>query len=126
MSTLKDRIIEIQAKMGWDDDAMAAVAGVSRSAVAQWRGQGSKLINSIGKQEAAESLSRATGLNALWIAKGKGPRSPQEGAPQKHLWPLPSISEEKIRAMNEQQIAQLEAAILIAAGHVGLDVKRKS
>ena len=71
---LKERIEFIQNLKKWEIADVARAAGVSTSAVSQWLGKGSKPIKSIGDIEAAESLALATGLHALWIAKGKGPR----------------------------------------------------
>lgn len=112
--------------MGWDDQAMSGVAGVSRSAVAQWRGQGSKIIHSIGNMQAAEKLERATGCAALWIAKGEGPKHVRGAAPPGDIldWPFPSIDEAKVRQLDERPLTQLETAILIAAAQVGLDIKK--
>lgn len=123
MSRLKDRIEMLKAKMQWSDQAMANVAGVSRSAVAQWRGQGSKIIHSIGDMRAAENLERETGYAALWIAKGEG-QMYAKPAPSTAEWPFCLIDEEKLRKLDPIQMAQLEAAILIAAAQVGLDVKK--
>lgn len=124
MSKLKDRIEELQTKMKWDDLAMSVVAGVSRSAVAQWRGQGSKIIHSIGNMQAAENLERATGCAALWIAKGEGPKHVSGVGSTGGKWPFRSIDESKVRGMDDMSLAQLEAAALIAAAQVGLDIKR--
>ncbi|WP_255595992.1 S24 family peptidase [Achromobacter sp. ACM05] len=72
MNTLKERIQELMVATGWDTNQVAKVAGVSRSAVAQWLGQGSKIINTIGKVEVAERLSEQSGFSALWLAQGMG------------------------------------------------------
>jgi len=123
MSTLKERIEEIQAKMGWDDKTMGDVADVSRSAVAQWRGQGSKIIQTIGDIEAAVNLERATGYSALWIARGKGQKIVEKiGTPRQ--WPFPRIDEAKIYAMEGDDAVALERAFMVAAGNVGLDIKK--
>lgn len=74
MPTLEERIKELMDAMGWDVPRVAAIAGVSQSAVSQWIGKGSKEIYSIGNLEAALLLERASGFSALWLAKGKGPK----------------------------------------------------
>ena len=75
MSTLIERMREVMASKEWTTpQQVAEVAGVSRSAAAQWLGQGSKIIHTIGNQQAAENLERETGFCALWIAKGIGPK----------------------------------------------------
>ncbi len=84
MSTLESRIREVMATPGWTSPTeVAKAAGVSRSAVAQWLGQGSKRINSINLK-AAMSLQRVTQFSAEWIATGSGPRAApaQEQSPQ--------------------------------------------
>lgn len=80
MSTLIERLKEVMAAKGWNTpQQLADVSGVSRSAAAQWLGQGSKIIHSIGNMEAAENLERETGYRALWIAKGQGPKFVSHG-----------------------------------------------
>ena len=124
MSTLKDRITEVMKSQGWDTPQQVAnVAGVSRSAAAQWLGQGSKIINSIGNIEAAERLARHTGYNAYWIAKGEGPKMASKPG-QQPVWPFPGIDEDKVRAMSDREIAQLEGVILMGASQLGFDIKK--
>lgn len=75
MSTLIERLREVMKSRGWETaQQVADVAGVTRSAAAQWLGQGSKIIHTIGNMQAAENLERETGYKALWIAKGEGPK----------------------------------------------------
>ena len=74
MQTLKERIEELMTAMSWSVPDVARVAQVSRSAVAQWRGQGSKQIHTIGRVDVAQRLADASGYSALWIAKGEGPK----------------------------------------------------
>lgn len=124
MSTLKERIEEIQTMKGWDDSATANVAGVSRSAVAQWRGQGSKIIHSIGNMQAAENLERETGFRALWIAKGEGPKQIGTGSRQNEEWPFPSVSQSKVSKLSDTDKSRLDAALVTSAAHLGLDIKK--
>lgn len=124
MSALKERIEELQAKTGWNDTQMAKAAGVSRSAVAQWAGKGSKLIHAITDVEVALNLERETGYSALWIAKGVGPKHAAQRV-SADFWPFETIDEQKVRALDPQrERMQLEAAILLAAAQLGLDVKK--
>lgn len=125
MSTLIERLKEVMAVKGWDNpQQIATVAGVSRSAAAQWLGQGSKIIHTIGNMQAAENLERATGFKALWIAKGDGPKHVNAKDLPKDDWPLPLIDEEKVRSLDSKDLVRLEAAILITAAQVGLDIKK--
>lgn len=124
MSELKDRIEEVKASQNWNDTQMANAAGVSRSAVAQWAGKGSKIIRTIGDVEVALNLERATGYSALWIAKGTGPKMAKERIASE-FWPFTSIDDRKVRALDPaRERMQLEAAILLAAAQLGLDVKK--
>lgn len=103
---------------------MADVAGVSRSAAAQWLGQGSKIIHSIGKMEAAENLERETGFNALWIAKGVGPKFVEKRQVSRHEWPFQGIEESKLRSLCHDDASRLEGAMLLAAAQLGIDIKK--
>lgn len=126
MSTLIERMREVMASKKWTTpQEVAKVAGVSRSAAAQWLGQGSKIIHTIGNQEAAENLEKETGFCALWIAKGTGPkyvaeqRYPARDPDHSHhvlaeptsppyitaspLWPLKKSTVERIRALTPAQ-----------------------
>jgi SOS-response transcriptional repressor LexA len=64
---------ELAKATGWDVGKIAEVAGVSSSAVSQWFGKGSKLINSIGIAPATK-LEQASGYRAMWISKGELPK----------------------------------------------------
>lgn len=123
MSTLKDRILEVQNKMSWSDTQTAKAAGVSRSAVAQWAGKGSKIIHTVSDVEAVLNLERETGFSALWIAKGKGPKTVDARRIADH-WPFRDIDAEKVGSLKAHDKSKLEAAILIAAAQVGVDVKK--
>lgn len=124
MSALKDRIEELQSRTGWNDTQMAKAAGVSRSAVAQWAGKGSKLIKEIADVEVALNLEKETGYSALWIAKGIGPRMAEQRM-SSEFWPFSTLDEQKVRCLDpHKERMQLEAAILLAAAQLGLDVKK--
>lgn len=124
MSALKDRIEELQRKMNWNDAQMAKAAGVSRSAVAQWAGKGSKIIHAISDVEVALNLERETGYSALWIAKGVGPK-PATHRVSAEFWPFATIDEQKVRALDPaRERMQLEAAIILSAAQLDLDVKK--
>lgn len=80
MSTLIERLNEVMDAKEWGEDDLAHEVRryISRQAVSQWFGKGSKLIKSIGNMEAAKALEEATGYSALWIAKGEGPKMADE------------------------------------------------
>lgn len=124
MSELKDRIEKLKAAMAWNDTQMAKAAGVSRSAVSQWAGKGSKIIHTIGDVEVALNLERETGYSALWIAKGVGPETAKDRE-SADSWPFASIDNQKVRALDpDRERMQLETAILLSAAQLGLDVKK--
>lgn len=74
MTTLQTRMEEFVEKTKLTKTEIAAIAGVTPSAVSQWLGSGGKTIHSIGNIEAAIKLERSTGYSALWLAKGNGPK----------------------------------------------------
>lgn len=70
---------ELMASTGWKVGDIAALCGVSSSAVTQWKDGPTKSIT----LEPAIKIERASGYSALWIASGKGgklahPASPDE------------------------------------------------
>ena len=74
MSTLKERLEEVMQAMNWRNRDVERISQQSSSVVSQWLGNGSKIIKSIGKIEAAQQLAAASGYCALWIATGRGPK----------------------------------------------------
>lgn len=69
MTTLQERIAKLMAETGKTVGDLAAIAGVSSSAVTQWKDGPTKSL----KTAPAVKLSTATGFNAMWIATGTGP-----------------------------------------------------
>lgn len=97
---------------GWDAAQVAAVAGVSGSAVSQWLGNGSKTINSIGKIDAAIYLERKSGFSALWLAKGVGPKRVRDAQPAASgAWPFPDIDFSRFDALSPNQKIEVQAAV---------------
>ncbi|ULR87204.1 LexA family transcriptional regulator [Comamonas sp. B21-038] len=74
MSTLQERIAEIMATAGLSVGDIADIAGVSSSAVTQWKEGPTKTI----KTAPATRLSEKTGYRAMWIATGDGPKKMQD------------------------------------------------
>lgn len=72
MSTLQERISELMESTGWKVGDMAEIAGVSSSAVTQWKDGPTQSV----KLEPATRLAAKCGFSALWIATGKGPKRP--------------------------------------------------
>jgi phage repressor protein C with HTH and peptisase S24 domain len=69
---LQQRIAELMAETGWSVGDIAEIAGVSSSAVSQWKDGPTRSI----KLEPATALAQKSGLSALWLATGKGSRRP--------------------------------------------------
>lgn len=69
MTTLQDRIAKLMAETGKTVGELADIAGVSSSAVTQWKDGPTKSL----KTAPATKLAAATGFSAMWIATGAGP-----------------------------------------------------
>lgn len=69
MTTLQDRIARLMAETGKTVGEIADIAGVSSSAVTQWKDGPTKSL----KTAPATKLAAATGFSAMWIATGVGP-----------------------------------------------------
>lgn len=115
MSTLQDRIEEIQRETGWNDTRMGKAAGVSRSAVSLWRGNSRTPITTI-KMETALNLERATGYAARWIATGEGPKR-LAAIPQKDHHPFTgSLRPSSVQSFTMPALLTTDA--LMTAGEV--------
>lgn len=97
MSTLKERLEELLAETGWDQAHLHKVARVvTSSAVSQWLGKGSKIIQTIGNMEAAIYIERESGFSALWIAKGVGPKKVDGAKAPPRVDPAPTSAQEPV------------------------------
>jgi hypothetical protein len=85
MMSLQERITELMQTCQWDVVQVSKIAEISKSAVYQWIGKGSKPIKGIGKIAVANRLQAASieacnrlrsgnGYASLWIATGVGPK----------------------------------------------------
>jgi hypothetical protein len=101
MQNLQERLSEVMAKMGWEHADLMRISKQSSSVVSQWLGKGGKPTRSIGKQEAAEALSKESGFSALWIAKGLGPKLTAPKAPLAHAL---SHSPFNLRLVTREQV----------------------
>lgn len=70
MNTLQDRIAELMEVSGLSVGQLAEIAGVSSSAVSQWKDGPTKAL----KAGPATRLAERTGYCARWIADGDGPK----------------------------------------------------
>ncbi|KAA0911858.1 helix-turn-helix domain-containing protein [Pusillimonas sp. ANT_WB101] len=101
-----------------NQSAFAARLGVLPQHVTNWKSRG---LPAEQYQPIAEALGRS--IDELL---GRTPETKTPRVKSNADWPLLSIDESKVRALSDFHRVQLEAAILIAAGQVGLDVKKKN
>lgn len=71
MSTLQERIAELMTATGLSVGQIAEIAGVTSSAVSQWKDGPTKAL----KTGPATRLAEKTGFRARWIADGDGPKT---------------------------------------------------
>lgn len=69
MTTLQDRIARLMSETGMSVGEIARIAGVTSSAVTQWKDGPTKSL----KTAPATKLAAASGFSAMWIATGTGP-----------------------------------------------------
>lgn len=69
MSTLQDRLIEVADSVE-NDAKFAGIAGVSRSAVSQWRKGDVRSL----KAKSAVNIQEQTGYSVRWLILGIGPK----------------------------------------------------
>jgi len=69
---LQERIAEVMAETGWQVGQIAEIAGISSSAVSQWKDGPTQSI----KIEPASKLAQRCNFSAMWLATGKGPKRP--------------------------------------------------
>lgn len=85
MNTLQDRIAELMQTTGFSVGQLSEIAGVSSSAVSQWKDGPTKAL----KTGPATRLADRTGFCARWIADGDGPK---KGAPDiQNIGPGPEL-----------------------------------
>ena len=117
---MKESIFERMARWGaargWNQSEIAANLGLSSpQQISNWKRRGvppewhAPIARLFGR-----SVDELMGLSA---------ETPADDLLQK-AWPFRSVDEAKVRNLDEIPLAQLEAAILIAAAQVGLDIKK--
>lgn len=102
MTTLQERIAKLMAETGKTVGDLAEIAGVSSSAVTQWKDGPTKSL----KTAPAVKIASATGFSAMWIATGAGPE--KSGA-------MPFDTNAKTAAMGVRQypvISRIQAGAL--------------
>ena len=80
MPTLQERIAEVMSTTSLSVGEIAEIAGVSSSAVTQWKDGPTKSV----KTGPATKLAAKTGYSALWIGEGEGPMRPGAGETATH------------------------------------------
>ncbi len=123
MNTLRERIEFVKKATKWSNAELARRARVSRAAPTDWLNGSVGVLSSV----VAQNLSQQTPFTAGWLATGSKPMYKAESEIALNRdWPFLEVDEEKVRNLQGPDKAKLEAALLIAAGHVGLDIKKNS
>lgn len=73
---------------------------------------------------AAAALARGAGTNHMAVVIPAAPAAVREPAPQPR-WPFPRIDEQRVRKLSAQQISDLEAAMLMGAAQLGLNIAKR-
>lgn len=121
MSTLIERLNTVMQAMGWEHADLVRVSGQSSSVVSQWLGNGSKIIKTIGKMEAAEAIAMESGFSALWIAKGIGPQLAHQAATSRTL-SLPDLLDQlgqhlaQVKTIQRAELGELLKAWVQSGG----------
>lgn len=98
---------------------LGELLGVSKGNVSAWEnGHHEASVDQINK--IAEITNYSEGLSPSITGAGRQDGGVWVG------WPFQEIDQNKIRSLNRDFVISLQAAILIAAGQVGLDVKKKN
>lgn len=97
---------------------LARAIGVSPQAIGGLMSGATKALTAENNFKAA----RALGVSAYWLATGEGTESDGDSAGPEG-WPFRRIDHAKVKALSPARLAELETAVLIAAGHLGLDVR---
>lgn len=111
-----ERMTRWGADRGWNQSEIAVNLGLSSpQQISNWKRRGvppewhAPIARLFGRSvDELMGLVAETSLNDL----------------EQKEWPFHSVDEEKVRQLDERPLAQLEAAILIAAAQVGLDIKK--
>ncbi|WP_167671035.1 helix-turn-helix transcriptional regulator [Allopusillimonas ginsengisoli] len=96
---------------------LGELLGVSKGNVSAWEnGHHEASVDQINK--IAEITNFSEGLSLSIATAGRQDGGVWVG------WPFEEIDQNKIRSLSRDSVITLQAAILIAAGQVGLDVKK--
>ncbi|MBS0427142.1 MAG: helix-turn-helix domain-containing protein [Proteobacteria bacterium] len=97
---------------------MLSALGVSAATMSNWKTRGMS-------KEGALRAEAVYGCSAHWLLTGEGPEQAHAvgSAAPVESWPFRRIDYAKVKALSPARLAELETAVLIAAGHLGLDVR---
>lgn len=117
MKTLAERIAHAMERAGVTQADLVRATKAKSSSVSNWVNGRTQNLKGQNLAIAAQVL----GVSEAWLGAGIGPiervRQP---------WPFRRLSEEKVRGLSESDLAQLEAAVAVAALHLGLDLQPDS
>lgn len=112
--TIHSRIRDLRIQKELSMEALAERVGVSWQTVQQWERDGGTAPKRTRLQKVAEEL-------------GTTPEYLMSGAdPVVFEWPFKKIRPEKIAALSHDDLVRLEAAIIFAAGQVGVDIMERA
>ena len=111
------RIMRWSKSRGWNQSDLASELGLAPQNVSNWK------YRDVPPEKYAD-IARLFGrsvdeLLGIVDEKTGATLSPSQS------WPFDMVDERKVRDLDAKPRAQLEAAILIAAAQVGLDVKKE-
>lgn len=110
-----DRALTLANKRGMNQSALARLIGVLPQHITNWKSRGVPPEKYVAIADALDCS-----LDEL-LGRTKYVRSLPQVA---ELWPLPSISESKLRALGSDDRAKIEAALLLGAQTLGIDIKK--
>ena len=117
MKSLAERIAFAMKRAGITQADLVRATKAKSSSVSNWVNGRTQNLKGQNLAIAAQVL----GVSEAWLGAGVGPIERTRQA-----WPFKSISETRIRGLEPEDLAKFEAAAVVAALHLGLDVRPAS
>lgn len=118
MATIHQRIKALREKRQLSMEQLAERVGVSWQTIQQWENG-----KTAPKRARLEAVAHALDTTPEYLAVGHCPVSPESNASpaqQSATWPFPSIPEESVRALPEEDRKRLEGALGLAIAQLGI------